>query len=717
RGPGAEGVAKVEQSERMINKLRLLGHPDQFSRKLVRDAELSIDGRRVLERVLGDRDFVSSSFLLKAAALTTAIGRVSIGGAVGAPQGFGTGFLISPNLLMTNNHVIPSADWAAASHIEFDYGLDSEDQETLPIKVRFRPDVFFVTSHETELDYTVVALNVGDQDLGRPWIQLLQESGKALIKDRVNIIQHPKGRRQEVVVRNNRVTFVDNNKPYAHYEADTEGGSSGSPVFNDHWQLAFLHHASVPEKDSNGLILKKNGEPFRHGDADEDINWISNEGIRISKIVEDLKVARLSSSQERMLKEAFKDPDLTDYVHISRTHDVGPAERSAHLQRTTGTAGQQGPLTRRMTTADGRTSWLFELSFGPAGGESAWSGGQASGRGGYHHPAQTDNVRDGPPPPNVSALFGSSSGPSDADLREAVRTLIENAALEDEYYPEDRDEASKAAYYVDDDLDGGEVALFRRHHDLARINHRNVFSYARARHKVLYPWADRHEDDSLKSIYSGVRLPAEEIMVEELSSMLVRLPQPRESTINPLDYLDFMLDADDAFDVLESGTLPFNCEHVVPQSWFDKRQPMKADLHHLFTCEPGCNSFRSNLPYGEFENYSPEPTPVEEALRDQCGFRETLGGSDAFEPQHGKGAAARATLYFLLRYPGEIGDEGGEFSVERISTLLKWHEDDPVTDYERHRNRAIFLTQGNRNPVIDFPDLAGKIAFRKGIGG
>ena len=30
----------------------------------------------------------------------------------------------------------------------------------------------------------------------------------------------------------------------------------------------------------------------------------------------------------------------------------------------------------------------------------------------------------------------------------------------------------------------------------------------------------------------------------------------------------------------------FNCEHVVPQSWFDKKEPMRGDLHHLFACDP-----------------------------------------------------------------------------------------------------------------------------------
>lgn len=52
---------------------------------------------------------------------------------------------------------------------------------------------------------------------------------------------------------------------------------------------------------------------------------------------------------------------------------------------------------------------------------------------------------------------------------------------------------------------------------------------------------------------------------------------------------------------------------------------------------------------------------------------------------------------------------------ERVTTLLNWHGDNPVSEYERHRNQAIFEKQGNRNPLIDHPDWAGKIRFALGL--
>lgn len=166
-----------------------------------------------------------------------------------------------------------------------------------------------------------------------------------------------------------------------------------------------------------------------------------------------------------------------------------------------------------------------------------------------------------------------------------------------------------------------------------------------------------------------------------------------------------LIENDDLWLNLErSSSLTFNCEHVVCQSWFDKRQPMKADIHHLFACEPGCNSFRSNIPYWQF--------PIdEEVVRTECGRRE----EKKFEPEHGKGAVARATMYFIMRYPGEVGDERSELTKSRVDVLLGWHNAFPPDNYEKHRNWLTHKAQGNRNPFIDFPGLATKALLKRGF--
>ncbi|MCC5640429.1 endonuclease [Nostoc sp. CHAB 5844] len=79
------------------------------------------------------------------------------------------------------------------------------------------------------------------------------------------------------------------------------------------------------------------------------------------------------------------------------------------------------------------------------------------------------------------------------------------------------------------------------------------------------------------------------------------------------------------------------CEYVVPQSWFQKKEPMRADLHHLFAYEVGCNSFRSNTPYYDFPDFK-------EAIHTKSG----KSGGNKFAPGNGKKEVARATVYFLL---------------------------------------------------------------------
>jgi endonuclease I len=128
-----------------------------------------------------------------------------------------------------------------------------------------------------------------------------------------------------------------------------------------------------------------------------------------------------------------------------------------------------------------------------------------------------------------------------------------------------------------------------------------------------------------------------------------------------------------ALEAAVAAELPFNCEHVVPQSWFGEDEPMRGDLHHLFACESRCNSFRGNTPFAEFTDFpesapaTPEGIAAMDAVRDDCG-KSAAGG---FEPEQGKGPAARAAFYFRLRYPDVISAE--EMPQDRWEMLLTWH--------------------------------------------
>ena len=217
--------------------------------------------------------------------------------------------------------------------------------------------------------------------------------------------------------------------------------------------------------------------------------------------------------------------------------------------------------------------------------------------------------------------------------------------------------------------------------------------------QYLYNWVDLQEDGKLKSIYSGKIRNPEDVIAEDFEILTKRkneldlLLANHSLTENELKTQKKRIE--------ENNKL--NCEHVVPQSWFHKQEPMRGDLHHLFACEPSCNSLRSNYPYHDFSDY--EGGKVLNIIRQECGKLE----ESLFEPEYAKGIGARATLYFLLRYPDKIANDK-EKNID-IELLLKWHEEFPVSIYERHRNQSIQDTQGNRNPLVDFPNYARKIDF------
>jgi endonuclease I len=302
----------------------------------------------------------------------------------------------------------------------------------------------------------------------------------------------------------------------------------------------------------------------------------------------------------------------------------------------------------------------------------------------------------------ASAIITDSVPPGDlsanTDLTAALSTLKASEALV--YYDTGADAQARDAYYANLPANLTPAKRFQRLHNLLRGTHTTQLPYKPAVH--VYPWVDLHPSRSLRSIYSGHDLDPEELIREDL-----RIEQERADRLRELLKNEAFITPDrftEEISLLEDA-IPFNCEHIVPQSWFDKRQPMKGDLHHLFACESGCNSFRQNIPYFDFADF-------DEAVRSDCGKRE----QNKFEPGAGKGTVARATFYFLLRYPGEINRNSTEYTADRLEILLKWHTENPVEQYEQHRNAAIQKKQGNRNPLIDFPELAEEIDFSRGLG-
>lgn len=205
-----------------------------------RDQEATI--KRYFEKVHQDADFLPAGFLQEGASLVPAVCRM----AVLTPEGeryTGTGFLVARGFIMTNNHVLETADWARESLAIFHF-----EEGKSSLRVNLEPERFFIT--DAALDFTIVACDpVAVRDI-EP-VPLYQNPALITRGERVYIIQHPQGRPKEVVLRNNDVERVRDRVVW--YRADTEGGSSGSPVFNEDWQLVALHHAGWREPGDRAM--------------------------------------------------------------------------------------------------------------------------------------------------------------------------------------------------------------------------------------------------------------------------------------------------------------------------------------------------------------------------------------------------------------------------------------------------------------------------------
>ncbi|MFA6030170.1 MAG: endonuclease [Elusimicrobiota bacterium] len=146
-----------------------------------------------------------------------------------------------------------------------------------------------------------------------------------------------------------------------------------------------------------------------------------------------------------------------------------------------------------------------------------------------------------------------------------------------------------------------------------------------------------------------------------------------------------------------------NIEHVWPQSFFNKRLPMKSDVHHLMATFMHPNSVRGHMPFGEVQGG---------ATYENKGGAKSDGS--VFEPpDFTKGRVARALLYFFVRYcDGDImAGDSSRFWGARLEMLLRWNREHPPTDFERRRNDLVERYQGNRNPFVDDPSLAERIGM------
>ncbi|MFJ7292181.1 trypsin-like serine peptidase [Streptomyces collinus] len=222
----------------------------------------------------------------------------------------GTGFLVSPRLMMTNHHVLPDESLARRCFAEFNAQVTADNLPDTVVRMELDPGTFFAADRRLDFALVAVAPTLDGPPPGEifGWNRLSVQIGKLVLGEKVNIIGHPSGRLKEIALRDNAVLVrLDD---FVHYTTDTEPGNSGSPVFNDQWEVVALHHSGVPKKDDQGRVLRKDGRPWQQGDGDDAIDWVANEGVRISSILKHLAGLDLDPARRALLTEMGPDTGL-----------------------------------------------------------------------------------------------------------------------------------------------------------------------------------------------------------------------------------------------------------------------------------------------------------------------------------------------------------------------------------------------------------------------
>jgi S1-C subfamily serine protease len=228
---------------------------------------------RDLETVWSDTGYKSVEWLLQAVACTRCVARLG----PSKLKGLGSGFLVDGSwidgswsdrkLLLTNAHVCtndpdvqaqyPYPRGAGENTATF-MGSFTEDKKPIEINVN---EVLW-TSPPSKLDASL--LEIADIPQAAEKAQLLRKipSIERWPEKRVNILGHPMGMNLQISLQDNNLVSVGDR--YLHYQTPTDPGSSGSPIFNQDWQLVGIHHSASKEMQAN-------------------------EGIRIDRILEEIR--------------------------------------------------------------------------------------------------------------------------------------------------------------------------------------------------------------------------------------------------------------------------------------------------------------------------------------------------------------------------------------------------------------------------------------------
>lgn len=227
---------------------------------------------------------------------------------------------------------------------------------------------------------------------------------------------------------------------------------------------------------------------------------------------------------------------------------------------------------------------------------------------------------------------------------------------------------------------------------------------------AYYKSIDGKADAALKTALANLLYTHTQVKYERLPDYF-RYTDRRPGTDYWWDmYSDMDVDVNIKF-----GTY-MNREHAFPKSWWGglTNVPAYTDLNHLYPSEAKANQAKSNYPLGQVatSTFDNGVVKVGYPVTGQGG-----GASRVFEPnEEYKGDFARTYFYMVTTYQSLKWATNNMYMLQQndyptltpwaIDLLLKWHREDPVSEKEINRNEEVYKIQNNRNPFIDFPNLA-----------
>lgn len=183
---------------------------------------------------------------------------------------FGTGFLIAPNVVMTNYHVIEPVDLGKVNPskvtLRFDYKQAEGKILNKGTEYKLVEDDWLIDKSpytdnplptSDELDYALLRVDgtPGEETVSkndpqsptRGWMELPIQTYEFLPNTSLFIVQHPNAHPLKLAFDTEAIIGINENGTTVQYKTNTEPGSSGSPCFDINLNLIALHHSGAPD--------------------------------------------------------------------------------------------------------------------------------------------------------------------------------------------------------------------------------------------------------------------------------------------------------------------------------------------------------------------------------------------------------------------------------------------------------------------------------------